>query len=379
MIINSICFFVKSIAKIKKKKFTQSPTTTNYMSRFLFVITLLFFNSVTIAFSFTGKIVKISIENNHRISSAKINSNIFSHINDPFSVTTINRDVHKLMSIGQFENVKIFVQQFTNGVALIYKVEESSIVKKITIDDKKSSIKISENFFKTKVNTPFNSYKWNKDLENLELFFLKSYYYDVKITDEILISKSLNYVSIFVKIISGTQEYVEDIIITGNNVITDSEIKNILHFHPKDGWFWNKVKGIFYPSKFQDDLDKIKNLYKQKGYLDIVSTILKSRGTNPNAVILNIRIKEGPQYGVEKFLWKQDFLSTNNFKKLKSKFVIPENSAYDPFVEDRIKERIKKVFEEINLPQPEITIREFTSPKSSPNNPLLDIGITLKM
>jgi len=348
------------------------------MSRFLFVITLLLFNSVTIASSFTGKIAKITVTNNHRTSSKKIISNLFSKIDAPYSISQINKDIHGLMSVGQFDDIKVTGQQTSNGIALLYKVEEAPEVKKITIDDENSDIKISKNFFRTKINKPFNSFNWNRDLAKLELFFLENYYYNVKITDEVLISKKLNFVSIYIKIISGTQEYVEKVKVTGNNSVDDSKIKEVVHFRPKGG-FWLKEKGTFYPSKFINDKKKIKELYKNKGYLDTSVSISKTRGSNPNAVVLNINIKEGPQYGVEKFLWKQDFLSTNNFKKLKNEFVIDKNSAYDPFVEDRIKERIKKVFEEINLPQPKITIREFISPKSSPSNPLLDIGITLKM
>ena len=348
------------------------------MTRFLFIITLFFLNSVLLASSFTGKIAKITVINNNRTSSKKIISNLFTKINAPYSISLINKDIHILMSVGQFDDIKVTAQQISNGVELIYKVEEVPEVKKIIIDDEISAIKISKSFFRTKINSPFNSYKWNNDLAKLELVFLKNYYYDVKITDEVLISKKLNFVSIFVKIISGTQEYVEVVEVSGNNFVESSVIKKAMHFRPKSGWVWCSEKGYYFPSKFPNDLKKIRELYKRKGYLDTSVSILKTRGSNPNAIILNINIKEGPQYGVEKFLWRQDFLSTNNFEKLKSEFVIPKNSAYDPFVEDRIKERIKKVFEEINLPQPEITIREFTSPRSSPTNPLLDIGITLK-
>ena len=348
------------------------------MIRFLFVITLIFFNSVIHASSFTGKIAKITVINNNRTSSEKIISNLFTKINAPYSISLINKDLHRLMSVGQFDDIKVTAQQISNGVELIYKVEEVPEVKKIIIEDKNSEIKISKTFFRTKINTPFNSYKWNNDLAKLELLFLKNYYYDVKITDEVLISKKLNFVSIFVKIISGTQEYVEDVKVNGNNFVESSIIKKTMHFRPKNGWLWRSEKGYYFPSKFPNDLEKIRDLYKRKGYLDTSVSISKTRGTNPNAIILNINIKEGPQYGVEKFLWRQDFLATNNFEKIKAEFVIPKNSAYDPFVEDRIKEKIKKVFEEINLLQPEITIREFISPRSSPANPLLDIGITLK-
>ncbi len=283
-----------------------------------------------------------------------------------------------LMKSGQFDNIIVFAQQLSNGVELLYNVEEAPEVKKITIDDEQSEIWISKKNLQTKINTPFNNYKWKKDLENLELHFLKNYYYDVKITDEVLISKSLNFVSIFVKIVSGTPQYVEDIIISGNNAVLDSEIEEIVHFRPKGGWLWWKEKGIFFPSKFPEDLEKIQNLYKQKGYLDTTASITKTKGSNPNAMVLNINIKEGPQYGVEKFLWQQNFLSSNNFEILKEEFALPENAAYYPFAEKGIKEKIKNVFEEINLPQPEVTIREFTSPKSSPGNPRLDIGISLK-
>ncbi len=348
------------------------------MVRLLFVISFFFFNTVIFASSFTGDIAQISITNNHRITSERIFSNLFSRVHAPFSINTINKDVHLLMKSGQFDDIIIFAKQLSNGVSLLYKIEESPEVKKITIDDEDSEIRISRKFFRTKINTPFNSYKWNKDLEDLGLYFLKNYYYDVKITDEVLISKTMNFVSIFVKIDSGPREYVENIIISGNNAVEIPEIENLIHFRPRSGWLWFKEKGIFYPSKFPEDLKKIRDLYKQKGYLDTFASITKTKGSNPNGIVLNINIKEGPQYGVDKFLWKQRFLSTNNFEKLKAEFVIHENSAYDPFVEDRVKERIKKVFKEINLPQPDITIREFTSPKSSPDNPLLDIGITLK-
>jgi len=347
------------------------------MFRFLLIITLILFNSIAIASSFSGNVVKISIINNHRTSSKKICSNLFSKVSSPYSINLINKEIRRLMTVKQFDDIIVFAQQTSNGVALIYKIEEAPEVKRITIDDKNSAIKISEKDFKTKVNSPFNSFKWNQDLANLELFCFENYYYDVKITDEVLISKKINSVSILVKIISGKQEFVEAIKISGNKSVDSSTIKKLLHFRPKSWWIWNKEKGKFYPSKFPHDLNKVQTLYKNKGFLDAIASISKSRGSNPNGVVLEVNIKEGPRYAIDKFLWQQDFLTSNNFSKLKSAFIIPKNSAYNPFVKDKIKERIQNLFREIKLPQPKIKIREFTSQKSSPDNPILEIGITL--
>jgi len=141
------------------------------MSRLIFVIFIFLFNTAIFASSFTGKVAQISITNNYRVTSEKIFSNLSSRVHAPFSINSINKDIHRLMKSGEFDDIIVFAQQLSNGVSLLYKIEEAPEVKKVTIDDEDSEIWISRKSFRTKINSPFNSINGTKILKIWSFIF----------------------------------------------------------------------------------------------------------------------------------------------------------------------------------------------------------------
>jgi outer membrane protein insertion porin family len=120
-----------------------------------------------------------------------------------------------------------------------------------------------------------------------------------------------NTVSIEFKIDRGAKARVRDIIITGNEGLTESSLIKAMETKPKKGWkFWRS--GKLDQAEYDKDMDRIVAKYNEKGYYDAEvlsdSVYIVNAETGKPSIAIEIEVREGPQYSVRNISWEGNTL-----------------------------------------------------------------------
>ncbi len=145
-------------------------------------------------------------------------------------------------------------------------------------------------FFRSGV---FKESTFQKDVEQIQLFYQQEGYLDVKVVPSFQYDKKGRWIFIKVLVDEGKHYLTGDIKIQGNVLFPESEIWQVLEMLP--GLTYSQ----YYLSK---DIDKIRTYYHEQGHMDarVVPDVQLNRDTGK--VDLRYQIEEGDLYFVEKVI-----------------------------------------------------------------------------
>lgn len=88
---------------------------------------------------------------------------------------------------------------------------------------------------------------------------------------------------------------IEEVLIEGNEVISDEQIRSLMVTRPT-GWLFNRKR--YDPITFTADREAIRNFYLNSGFLDVVVRHEEITHETGNRITLKILIREGPRWRV---------------------------------------------------------------------------------
>lgn len=242
------------------------------------------------------------------------------------------RDLYKL---GYFSNVEAYTRYTEDGIDITFVFKELPVVQKIEFEGNKAiskddllkeiGIDISEKIesgrplpFSTlgpELAQKISSIKKGlgrvlsiDEISQMEKKLLKLYekrgYYQTKI------SYYYRGNTLVFKIEESSKAYVDEIRIVGNSKVKKKEILSVMETSERN-IFKLKFKPSLVKETLYEDIDKIKELYVSKGFLDVEidePQIILERG---NRYIITINIKEGERYRINKI----DLINNDMFTK----------------------------------------------------------------
>ena len=261
----------------------------------LFLFTLLAGSSYSQGATDTsGKnVTDLRVKNNKAISKETILLKVKTKVGEPFSQDVLNDDLKRLYATEYFTDVTIDVEDYQGGIAVTFIVEEKPIVEDIIFKGntafKAPKLKST---MKSKPNEMLNPAILAQDMAEIRALYVKKGYPMVDVKYEIDVDKDTNKARITVSIDEKVRVKISSVNVTGNKAIKTDVIKKILATKP--AWLFNP--GIFKDDVLQDDVDRIKSLYDDIGFLDAeVKPKLdyKEQGT---VLGITFEINEGRQY-----------------------------------------------------------------------------------
>ena len=268
----------------------------NYFFKFLVIIILLICN-VTLASDYN----EIKVKGNDRISIETVI--MFSGLRDVNNITeeNLNNSIKKLYETNYFKDVRI---SFENKIINIV-VDENPIIQTVVINGvknkeiKKKLIEITKKSEKY----PF-LISQIKDQKNLLLNIIRSngfYFADIKSN---LINNQNNSVDIIYNFNLGERAVIKKINFTGNKIIKDSKLRNIIK--SEEGKFWKIISSDKYldERKIKSDEKSLTQYYKNKGYYNVNVKSSYAKNINNKFFELNYNIDAG-----QKFFFKETKLN----------------------------------------------------------------------
>lgn len=238
-------------------------------------------------------ITALRVKNNKAISQETILSKIKTKVGNKYSQDMLNDDLKRLYATEYFTDVTIDVEDYEDGLAVTFIVEEKTVIEDIIFKGNKAiRAQKLKSTMKSKPNEMLNLALLAQDIAEIKSLYAKKGYPLVDIKYEVDVNKDLNKANITINVDEKTRVKVAKVTIAGNQSIKTGKIVKILGTKP--AWLFNA--GVFKDDVFQEDLEKIKSLYDDEGFLDADPAPRMEYSADGRLLYITIDIKEGKRY-----------------------------------------------------------------------------------
>ncbi len=238
-------------------------------------------------------VVSIKVKNNNAISEETILSKLKTHAGGVFSQQDLNDDLKRLYVTDYFLDVAIDASVVNGGVAVVITVEEKPIIDSIVFRGNKTfaSSKLASTI-KSKAGEVLNHAVLTQDMLEIKKLYEKKGYQQVEAGYEVAINRSTNRAVVTVAIDEKIKVKVSKVTVAGNKSIKTGKIIGLLSTKP--AWLFNA--GVFQEDILEEDLDKVRNLYENEGFLDVKVSPKIEHDPTGKLMYITIEIEEGKKY-----------------------------------------------------------------------------------
>ncbi|MFN3466090.1 MAG: outer membrane protein assembly factor BamA [Candidatus Brocadiales bacterium] len=257
----------------------------------------------------TRTIRKIDIKGNKRVGTAAIKGAVRLREGDVYSPEAVSQDVSSIWAMGYFDNVEVVLEDYEDGLKLTFLVTERPIIKAIVFEGNKE----------------LGRGKLEEVLELKEGEYLK--YYMVKLAEEkikeLYLKKGFRFVDIssdvrrldgeaevVYRILEGPRATIKGIKFIGNTSFSSRKL--LKQVKTRKRRFPSLLfKGVFDSDKFEEDKEKLRDYYIDKGWLDVKVEGQLTYSSDRSDIYITFVVEEGERYHVNEITLKGNELFTN--------------------------------------------------------------------
>ncbi|PXA04711.1 outer membrane protein assembly factor BamA [Coraliomargarita sinensis] len=212
------------------------------------------------------------------VSDQFIFSNVQLRPGMDYNPALIDQSIRALYSSGYFEFVEVRVEKAPEDkIDVYFELESKYTIERIRFNgnenysDKRLARKAEiEEDVTLESGDSLDEYKVSLAADAIAAYYVKKGYPDVSVDYRISRNPETGYAIVDIDIEEGGDLRIEDIIFKGNEVFSDKKLRKQLETK-KDGWFsWITGSGKFDEKQFKEDLETLRNFYRDNGYLDSV-------------------------------------------------------------------------------------------------------------
>ncbi|MEO0283020.1 MAG: outer membrane protein assembly factor BamA, partial [candidate division WOR-3 bacterium] len=273
----------------------------------------------------------IKIEGNKRIFSEFIKSSFGVKEGERVDFQRLSEGIKNLYKTGYFDQIEIFATTKDTFIDLIIKVSEAPRLKEIIFKEnyriKTKDLEKEISFLKGEALSKSKIFEWKKKIID---FYKNKGFAGTEVYDSILVID--DEASLIFKIKEGAKAKIKKIEIYGNEHFPDKKIEILLKNREKT-WY---RKANFKEEYFEEDLLKIEEFYKNKGFLSAKVDSHRINEAGNEFIEIDIYITEGKRFYLGDIIFKGDLIFPE--KKLLEKFKIKKGKPlnYKKFEESII-------------------------------------------
>jgi len=185
--------------------------------------------------------------------------------------TMIDRDIRSLYRTGLFEFIEVKREVLADRkVNLVVEVTPKYRVLAVRFEgNKKVKSHRLEKEIKSKSNTALDDRQVKEDAEKLKEYYQKTGYNQASINFSVERDRNSGFGTITFKIREGEKVKIADIRFLGNAHVKPRKLRK--EMETKRWWMfsWLTGNGRFKDDQFEDDIDKLRDYYRENGYLDV--------------------------------------------------------------------------------------------------------------
>ena len=254
----------------------------------------------------------IKIEGNSVIEDETILSYIPFKSDSNLSEEKQNQIIDSLYSTGFFNDILLIIEDNI----LYVRVKERPVISDIIFDGEKSiseeelnaalsSVKISEGQI-------FNDILFNSALKELKNQYLNKGYYSIVI-EHTIEELDRNRVQINFKIQEGKITKISKINILGIKTQNPRKILKLLKLKATNFWSWYTKSDRYSKIILESDIEKIKDFYLQRGYVDVkINSTQVLISENKNDIEISINLTEGDLFRFGNYMISEQNIVKND-------------------------------------------------------------------
>lgn len=264
------------------------------------------------------------------ITRDRILANMRTSVGQPFLQSNVEEDIRNLYGTGDFSNVRIFSEPATGGVKVIVIVATKATIKDIVfVGNQRLKSRRLLRELTLKKGGILDEEMVEQDRQKLLDYYHDKTFNDVTVKSNITLDEAANTGTITYTISEGPLGVLSNVRFEGNHAINQRVLRQtmkgtrgrtIVAFFDKSGRLDQ--------SKLKEDLDSVRDLYQDKGYVDIEIVETKTERLANGNLNLVVVLREGPQYHLNtlSFEGTQIFTDAEIRRFLKMK----EGAIYSP-------------------------------------------------
>jgi outer membrane protein insertion porin family len=216
--------------------------------------------------------------------------------------TFIDRDIRSLYRTGLFEFIEVKREALAgNKVNLVVEVTPKFRVLAINFEGNKAyKERRLKKEIKTVANGALDERQIKDDTDKLYEFYQKAGYNQAQISYSIDRNRATGFGTVTYKVREGAKVRISDIRFIGNDHAKARKLRGEMETSKWHPFSWLTGGGRFQDDKFDEDLEKLREYYRELGYLDV--EIPEDKVTfdypSPGKLVITIRVNEGRQYKV---------------------------------------------------------------------------------
>ncbi len=246
--------------------------------------------------------IEIRYAGNVTVSRERILSNMRTTVGQPFSQQGIEEDIRNLYQTGDVTNVRIFGEPAGNGVKVIVIVQGRAIIKEIVIEGARLvPAKRLAKGLKAKEGGALSEDQLEVDRQSIIEIYQNKGYNDIDVQYKVSRDERAGNAVVYFAINEGGKSVLDKIRIEGNQFVSTRAIRKAMkNTKPKTFLQFITKDGRLDQNKLREDLDGVREVYQNKGYIDMEVKQTRTERDANGKVTLVIVISEGPLYKVAK-------------------------------------------------------------------------------
>lgn len=233
------------------------------------------------------------------VDEARIRNLMSTKAGTQYRAERLDNDIKTLFESGLIDDVKFLAEPAGGGVRIVADVLTRPAINGVGFVGNKifSDQKLAKET-KLKAGGAMGDAEILEARRNIEKYYQGYGYPDVIVTHRTQATGQPGTSDLIFVIDEGTKNEVRKIRFEGNKVFTSKELRKEMKTKPK-GWFsWLTKSGRFESYQLDEDLDKVLDYYRSRGYLRASSPGIRRDPVGDGRVDLVIPISEGEKYTV---------------------------------------------------------------------------------
>lgn len=240
----------------------------------------------------------IEVRGLKRIDESSVRAKISHDTGEPLSSGKVTSDIQEIYAMGYFDDVRVEVEPFEGGVRLIYFVREKPVITRVEFQGNK---KLEEEKLREQLNISPGSIAdaalIQENLERISMLYSNKGYALAEVVPVIRRISDTQAVLTY-QIDEGKKVKVKKIRVGGNEVFSDGKIRGAMR---TGKWsifnFLTGKKGYYEKNRMAADVERIKDLYYDNGYIQAAVTDTGIEFTDDRKkMIITVRVSEGEQF-----------------------------------------------------------------------------------
>jgi outer membrane protein insertion porin family len=241
--------------------------------------------------------IKIEFDGPETVNRAIVMSNIRTAVGKQLTRDMVEQDVRNLIATGYFFDVRVAEEPVTGGIRVIFRVQGKATLQSVVFEG--STRYKEERLRREATQKPgdiLDSYKAHQDALKIQEMYQKAGYPDAKADPRISVDRDTGKAILRYVIFEGDRVLLQRIEFHGNRAIKTAALHKLMKTRKHWLGSWLSGSGVIKEEQLRDDIEKLREHYQSKGYIDAEIRGTRVERTSPKWMILHVDLYEGNQY-----------------------------------------------------------------------------------